>query len=234
MKKIIGGLVIAIAICAARAGVLSPTTVRAEPLAQATTLPTIRPTDEPTKPPYVFPTPIFIPTFPPDTAVPTATRVTPQLGATSYIVQSGDSPWTIERKVYGDPTKYTLIMQANGLIDAARLRIGQVLIIPPLTPFPTLTPTPLPTLTPTPSRAPSPTVTSLVTPTRAPTPASTALDIGSTALVVASGLCLIVLVIGGALLLIGYRRRQQFALPRARPLTPRAAIPPPLPPERLK
>ena len=104
--------------------------VFAAPVSQSTPIsasPT--PTDEPPKPPYVFPTPIFIPTFPGDT--PSAPRTPGQpTGQTTYIVQSGDSPWIIAQKVYGNGSKYPLIMSANGLSDSTRLRVGMTLTIP--------------------------------------------------------------------------------------------------------
>ncbi|MCL4396719.1 MAG: LysM peptidoglycan-binding domain-containing protein [Chloroflexi bacterium] len=105
----------------------------AAPAAQASPSPPT-PTDEPPKPPYVFPTPIYIPTYPGDTATqPTSApgSASPS-GATSYTVLSGDSPWTISQKVYGDGSKYRLIMSANSLTDSTRLRVGAVLTIPPL------------------------------------------------------------------------------------------------------
>lgn len=104
----------------------------AAPVAQSTLISASRtPTDEPPKPPYVFPTPIFIPTFPGDT--PSAPRITSQpTGQTTYIVQSGDSPWIIAQKVYGNGSKYPLIMSANGLSDSTRLRVGMTLQIPSL------------------------------------------------------------------------------------------------------
>ncbi len=106
--------------------------VSAAPLAQSTAAVSPTPTDEPPKAPYVFPTPIFIPTYPGDTpSAPPAPRTTGQpTGQDSYTVQSGDSPWTIAVKVYGDGTKYPQIMSANNLTDSTRLRVGMVLKIP--------------------------------------------------------------------------------------------------------
>jgi len=144
----------------------------AEPYAQATPVPT----EEPTKAPYVFPTPIFIPTYADDTPVPRATLAPGQLvGASSYTVQSGDSLWVIAQKVYGDGSKYPLIAAANNITSATRLRVGTVLIIPSLaggasptattattapaapTPAPpTLAPVPAPILSPTPRASPAP------------------------------------------------------------------------------
>ncbi len=107
----------------------------AAPAAQSTPVAaSSTPTDEPPKPPYVFPTPIFIPTFPGDTpSAPAALRTPGQpTGQTTYIVQSGDSPWVIAQKVYGNGSKYPLIMSANALTDSTRLRVGMTLKIPSL------------------------------------------------------------------------------------------------------
>lgn len=57
------------------------------------------------------------------------TTATPS-GERTYIVQSGDSPAKISQRVYGSSTKYRKIMEANGLTEASRLRIGQKLVIP--------------------------------------------------------------------------------------------------------
>ena len=49
----------------------------------------------------------------------------------TYRVQKGDGLRTIARKVYGDPAKWTLILEANPQIKSpADLHIGQVLRIP--------------------------------------------------------------------------------------------------------
>jgi LysM domain-containing protein len=111
--------------------------VAAEPAQQN---PTRTPTEEPTKGPYIFPTPIFIPTYTsatdlPLTRVPSTPRPTGSAtGEQTYTVESGDNPSLIAKKVYGDPGKYRLIVEANNLTDSTRLRVGTVLIIPPLTP----------------------------------------------------------------------------------------------------
>jgi LysM repeat protein len=149
-------------------------TVSAAPRAQATAV-TPTTTDEPVKPPYVFPTPVFIPTYPGDT--PAAPSVPIQAtGQTTYTVQSGDSPWTIAQKVYGDGTKYPAILSANGLTSASRLRVGQLLQIPALA-GPATTPpanaatpsasTPIPS-TRAPTAAPSADLAAVGTPTRTP------------------------------------------------------------------
>lgn len=135
------------------------TTVSAEPRAQSTTVPT----EEPTRRPYVFPTPVFIPTYADDTPVPRTTPVAPlQPGVDTYTVQPGDSPWIIAQTVYGSGTKYKLIMEANGLTDQTRLRVGTVLRIPSLggiapPPAPTAAPSaPIRTPTPAPPLQPGP------------------------------------------------------------------------------
>lgn len=109
--------------------------VGAAPLMQNPT-----PTDEPTKRPYVFPTPIFIPTFVSATDLPSRVTTTPIAtlalsGAQSYTVEAGDNPSIIAKKVYGDAGKFQLIVEANNLTETNRLRVGQVLLIPPLTPM---------------------------------------------------------------------------------------------------
>lgn len=142
------------------------------------------PTEEPTKRPYVFPTPIFIPTYPNDTPFPPRATSTPTATPTAraemptaesateeqtYIVQPGDSLWIIAQKVYGNGAKYPLIAQANDITTTTRLRTGMVLKIPggtnpatptailaPATPTATLPPTALPTSTPTATPTPAP------------------------------------------------------------------------------
>lgn len=136
------------------------------------------PTEEPTKRPYIFPTPIFIPTYPNDTplpprATPTAPLVRPTSETTSeeqtYVVQPGDSLWTIAQKMYGNGAKYPLIAQANDITLTTRLRTGMVLKIPggsiPVTPTATRVPaTPTATLLPTSSPTPTPSVTPTLAP----------------------------------------------------------------------
>src|SRR5574341_73387 len=50
----------------------------------------------------------------------------------SYTVQPGDTLSKIARTVYGDGRKYPLIQKANNLSDPSKIRVGQVLVIPPL------------------------------------------------------------------------------------------------------
>jgi LysM repeat protein len=103
--------------------------------------PALAPTEEPTKRPYVFPTPVFIPTYPTDvpiatTTPPRTTVATPEVASPkpaaleSYTVQSGDNPWTIAQKVCGNGAKSSSIMQENNIADSTRLRVGTVLKIP--------------------------------------------------------------------------------------------------------
>ncbi len=60
-----------------------------------------------------------------------------------YTVKAGDTLSKIAKEFYGDPTKYPIIAEYNGLEDPSLIVIGQVLRIPPLTP-----PTPEPPPTP--------------------------------------------------------------------------------------
>jgi hypothetical protein len=73
----------------------------------------------------------------------------------TYTVQPGDTLSKIARTAYGDGRKYPLIQKANNLSDPSKIRVGQVLVIPPLpgeTPAP---PSPTPPPTPAPPPAPS-------------------------------------------------------------------------------
>ncbi len=119
--------------------------------------PSQRATQEPTKPPYVFPTPIFIPTYP---GQPSAVQATPVVspggapaapsGERTYTVVAGDNPWTISTKVYGVGTKSDVIMRANGITDPTKLKIGMVLKIPATDATGQALPIAAPTVAPTP------------------------------------------------------------------------------------
>jgi LysM repeat protein len=169
------------------------------------------PTEEPTKRPYVFPTPIFVPTYPNDTPQPPPTRAAPiatqsaiaateqPSGDQTYTVQPGDSLWIIAQKVYGNGVKYPLIANANDITTTTHLRTGMVLKIPSAPGLVTATPTsapPLPTpavtraliATPTaasPTPTTSPTSTSWIPPSIASS-ASTVINILSAIFVLAS------------------------------------------------
>lgn len=47
--------------------------------------------------------------------------------ADTYIIQKGDTLWSIARKVYGDPNKYLLILQYNPNTKTHNLRPGDVI-----------------------------------------------------------------------------------------------------------
>ncbi len=72
-----------------------------------------------------------ITTLPAATPLPDATMPLPDL-PTEYVVQDGDSFWSIAGKLYHDSNKYKLIQQANPGIGT--LRKGMKLRIPPLPP----------------------------------------------------------------------------------------------------
>jgi len=65
---------------------------------------------------------------------------------TTYTVQRGDTLGRIAQKFYGDPHKYPLIQEANNIVDAGRIWVGQPLTIPPLpgTATPATAPEPAP------------------------------------------------------------------------------------------
>ncbi len=191
--------------------------------------PALVPTEEPTKRPYVFPTPIFIPTYPGDntvaTAVPAKTSVaTPNASVLptnsgTYTVQSGDSPWTIAQKVCGNGAKWSSIVQENSIADSTRLRIGTVLKIPSdCSGGSIVQPTAATPVAPT-SAAPTPVLVSSSVPISTPisslrTPASGAsssetnlvVQVGMLAVNVGSGLLFLGSVLAGASAWLVYRR----------------------------
>ncbi len=63
---------------------------------------------------------------------PAGTPTPPALnpGDRTYTVAVGDSYWSIAQKMYGNGSKYKLILEANNLTDKSPLRVGSVLIIP--------------------------------------------------------------------------------------------------------
>lgn len=189
-------LSVAIALGAATLALNSALLVTAEPSQQN---PTRTPTEEPTKAPYVFSTPIFIPTYTSATDLPPPrTPGTPRApvtvtGGQTYTVEPGDNPSLIAKKVYGDAGKFRLIVEANNLTDTTRLRVGTVLIIPPLTPVATAPVPPAPSTalsqpTPavistaiSPSPALSPARSAIFTPTPQPYPSANAGDLAGIA-----------------------------------------------------
>lgn len=49
----------------------------------------------------------------------------------AYTVKPGDNLITIAKRVYGDPSKFRKIAEANGIKDANMIKVGQRLMIPP-------------------------------------------------------------------------------------------------------
>jgi D-alanyl-D-alanine carboxypeptidase len=96
--------------------------------------------------PSVSPTPSGGHTLTPSAAAasPTATPID-----ALYVVQSGDTLGAIASR-FG--VSLDVLMQANGITDAARLQVGQVLTIPGLS----VTPAPAPTASASPADTPSP------------------------------------------------------------------------------
>ncbi len=185
------------------------------------------PANEPTKPPYVFPTPIFIPTYAGESPAPTtasspARTPVPAGGERTYTVVAGDNPWTIAQKVYGNGSRYTIILAANGMTESTRLKVGMVLKIPASDASGNPLPTPPSAAQPT--SPPAPTAPT-VQPTQAPvsvtaTPAPRAqqgssnivLDIVMLVVNIATALFLIGAILVGLLALLVYRRSVQWEM----------------------
>lgn len=53
-------------------------------------------------------------------------------GARTYVVRPGDTLISIARELYGEPSRFDVIAEANGIDDNNRLRVGDELRIPPL------------------------------------------------------------------------------------------------------
>jgi LysM repeat protein len=75
------------------------------------------------------------------TASPQTPVATGTSEAQSYVVQSGDTLWSIAAKFYGNGSKYPQILRANDMPDNAVLQVGVTLVIPALS---DTTPAPLP------------------------------------------------------------------------------------------
>lgn len=197
-------------------------TAFAAPRAQSTpaSSPSPTPTDEPPKAPYVFPTPVFIPTYPGDTPIATAAPRTAgqPTGQDTYTVQSGDSPWIIAQRVYGNGSKYPLIMSANALTDSTRLRVGMILKIPPLegaqpssalasTPTSVL-PTPVPTVAARAGVSATPAATA--TTTTGGIGSSTASDIARTAINILAAILVFGAFVAAILAFLAYSRTRRM------------------------
>jgi len=106
--------------------------------------------------PFVSASPASQATAPAALATPAATATSPPAAETpeaqTYVVEAGDTLWSIATKFYGNGSKYTAILRANNMADNERLQIGQTLIIPALT---ATAPTALPKTGSAPSPAPS-------------------------------------------------------------------------------
>jgi len=166
----------------------------------------------------------------PATQTPTAI---PTMAGQTYVIQSGDTLWSIATRFYGNGSKYGLIVRANNLPDNVTLRIGSVLVIPEFTeaesPVPSktatsvpVTPSPLPTVSPpTPVISPLPAAPQ---PTIAPAPSNPAepssnvidpswvplLPYISLALNILSGLCLVGSLLCAYLSLEAYRHASPY------------------------
>lgn len=63
---------------------------------------------------------------------PETRKLEPGPGERTYVVESGDTLWSISKKNYGTPDYYNKIAALNRMTQKDRIRPGQVLIIPDL------------------------------------------------------------------------------------------------------
>ena len=59
-------------------------------------------------------------------------KLEPGPGQRTYVVESGDTLWSISKKNYGTPDYYTKIAEINRMTQKDRIKPGQVLIVPDL------------------------------------------------------------------------------------------------------
>lgn len=70
-----------------------------------------------------------VPSADPESSTTSSDLVGPE--GTTHIVKAGDMLMLLAKKYYGDESKYTLIMEANGITDPNKIAVGQKLTIPP-------------------------------------------------------------------------------------------------------
>ena len=56
---------------------------------------------------------------------------TPDEGRKTYTIEKGDTLWSIAKRYLGNGKRYTEIIAANPGLDAAKLKVGQQIVIPP-------------------------------------------------------------------------------------------------------
>ncbi len=106
-----------------------PVTTTTEPPPQTALepIPPAEPTPETTPPhaPVVTPPPsqYYEPSPPP--------AATPAPAVNTYTVQKGDTLWSISLRFLGDGKRWREIVEANPGLEPSKLRIGQVIILPP-------------------------------------------------------------------------------------------------------
>jgi 5'-nucleotidase len=62
-------------------------------------------------------------------ATPGSASATPK-GKLTHTVQKGDTLWSIAKDYYGDGREYKKIIDANPGLDAAKMKVGQEIVIP--------------------------------------------------------------------------------------------------------
>lgn len=59
-----------------------------------------------------------------------APAMAPAAAGGTYVVQKGDTLWSIAARHYGNGQKWRDIMSANGMTDPKQLKVGQTLALP--------------------------------------------------------------------------------------------------------
>ena len=104
----------------------APPSTAPSPVPLVAVAPTTAPADSPELQPVPRPLPLTI--VPPPTTLPTTT---PSDASRTYKVQSGDTLTSIAQKNLGSESRWHEIAEANPMIDPIKLRVGQVLKMPP-------------------------------------------------------------------------------------------------------
>jgi len=94
----------------------------------------------------------WVGTWQPPAPSPVPPSPTPSPGYQTYVVKSGDTLSAIAKRFYGDPNKYPIIAQFNGIADPRRIYPAMTLKIPELVsvPLPVTPPPSPPVLAPPP------------------------------------------------------------------------------------
>lgn len=106
-------------------------------------------TEAPSTSPTSIPTPTRVPTAtvaPTSTPVPTHAAPSNQSGNVTYRIKAGDDLWKIAEEQYHDGYQWVAIAKANNLTNPGIINVGNIIVLPKVTPTPTMSQTnPAPT-----------------------------------------------------------------------------------------